>query len=104
MDYGDLAPLKQYIDATLNHQFLNNVFDFQTTAENIACHLFNWCKGVWPETAAVSVSETAKTWAIYTDPPPLLFSLPADLSAELLTQLAKLLTPTVFIKQGENHE
>lgn len=65
VDYGDLAPLKEYIDGTLDHRDLNDVLGFQTTAENIARHLFEWCLERWPETSAVSVSETPKTWATY---------------------------------------
>lgn len=65
VDYGDLAPLKQYIDTYLDHHDLNEVFTFQTSAENLARHLFEWCHERWPFTIAVHVSETAKTWASY---------------------------------------
>lgn len=65
VDYGDLKPLKDYIDQTLDHRDLNEVFAFQTSAENIARHLFEWCHDRWPQTVAVHVSETAKTWASY---------------------------------------
>lgn len=63
VDYGDLKPFKEYIDGTLDHRHLNQVLDFQTSAENIARHLFAWCKSRWPQTVAVRVSETPKTWA-----------------------------------------
>ena len=39
--------------------------EFNPTAENMARHFHDWCKARWPETAAVRVSETPKTWAEY---------------------------------------
>ena len=65
VDYGDLKSLKDYIDSHLDHRHLNDVLDFQTSAENIARHLFKFCKSQWSETEAVRVSETPKTWAEY---------------------------------------
>ena len=62
-DYQELAALKEYIDGTLDHRHLNDVLDVPTTAENLARHLYGWCAARWPETAAVRVSETPKTWA-----------------------------------------
>lgn len=66
-DYGELKPLKEYIDNTLDHRHLNDVFDFYTTAENIARHLYELCKNEfgWNEVIEVRVSETPKTWARY---------------------------------------
>jgi 6-pyruvoyltetrahydropterin/6-carboxytetrahydropterin synthase len=65
-DYRELAPLKDYIDATLDHRHLNEVLgDNCVTAEHLARHLYAWCAARWPETSAVSVSETPKTWAEY---------------------------------------
>ncbi len=65
VDYGDLKPLKCYIDDCLDHRHLNDVLPFHTSAENIAKHLYDWCKAQWTETVAVRVSETPKTWAEY---------------------------------------
>ncbi len=65
VDYGELKVLENYIDNRLDHRHLNNVFDFQPSAENIARHLFDFCSNIWPEVTAVSVSETPKTWATY---------------------------------------
>ena len=65
VDYNDLSPLAAYIDGTLDHRNLNDVFSFQTTAENLARHLFEHCKVLWPQTVEVRVSETPKTWASY---------------------------------------
>jgi len=65
VDFGELRKLRQYIDENLDHHYLNDVLQFQPTAENIARHLFFLCLGWWPETVAVKVSETSKTWATY---------------------------------------
>jgi len=65
VDFGELKPLKDYIDNTLDHRHLNDVLPFQTTAENLAKHLFDWSSNVWAEVTAVRVSETLKTWAEY---------------------------------------
>ncbi|PID45767.1 MAG: 6-carboxytetrahydropterin synthase QueD [Proteobacteria bacterium] len=65
-DYTELKPLKEYIDSTLDHRHLNDVLgDDCTTAEQLARHLYDWCKAKWPETSGVRVSETPKTWAEY---------------------------------------
>lgn len=69
LDYGDLAPFKRWLDATLDHQDLNQVWPElgNPTAENLARQLASvvvkQC-GI-PETIRVSVgvSETPKTWA-----------------------------------------
>ncbi len=65
-DYHDLKPLKTYIDDVLDHRHLNDVLgDDQTTAERLAKHFYDWCITRFPETVAVRVSETPKTWAEY---------------------------------------
>ncbi|WP_010397574.1 6-pyruvoyl tetrahydropterin synthase family protein [Paracoccus sp. TRP] len=64
-DYHELAPLKHYIDTQFDHRHLNEVLDGPSTAENMARHFHDWCKARWPETVAVRVSETPKTWAEY---------------------------------------
>ncbi len=65
-DYLELAPLKRYIDDELDHRHLNDVLgDECVTAERMAKHLYDWCAARWPETAAVKISETPKTWAEY---------------------------------------
>lgn len=65
-DYLELAPLKRYLDDELDHRHLNDVLgDDGVTAERMARHLYDWCKALWPETVAVRVSETPKTWAEY---------------------------------------
>ena len=65
-DYLELAPLKAYIDAELDHRHLNDVLgNDMVTAERLAKHIYDWCCARWPETSAVKVSETSKTWAEY---------------------------------------
>lgn len=64
-DYGELSALKTYIDETFDHRHLNDVMDEISTGENIARHFYEWCVARWPETSAVKVSETPKTWAEY---------------------------------------
>ena len=65
IDYGDLRPLKDHIDQKFDHSYLNDWFPGYTTAENIAQYLYAWAHAYWPETVAVRVSETPKTWAEY---------------------------------------
>ena len=65
-DYYELAPLKRYLDESLDHRHLNDVFGHdRVTSEWLAKFLFDWCKERLPETTAVRVSETPKTWAEY---------------------------------------
>jgi len=65
VDYNELKPLKDFLDEKFDHRHLNDVLDFQTSAENIAHYLYHWAKPCWPEVVAVRVSETPKTWAEY---------------------------------------
>ena len=62
-DYRDLESLKSYLDDKFDHHHLNDVRDEPPTAENLAKHLYEWCSARWPETVAVRISETPKTWA-----------------------------------------
>ena len=64
-DYGDLKPFKEYIDGTLDHQFLNDVLMMNPTAELIATHIYEHFHHDFPKMYAVSVKETAKTIARY---------------------------------------
>ncbi|MGW8177377.1 MAG: 6-pyruvoyl trahydropterin synthase family protein [bacterium] len=67
IDYGDLSPIKSYIDRNLDHQHLNSVFpSMETTAENLAKFLYDLFEPVWHEKLAfVTVKETEKTSATY---------------------------------------
>lgn len=64
-DYRDLAPFKAFVDEKLDHRHLNDVVDGPTSAENLARFLYEFARNLWPEVAAVRVSETPKTWAEY---------------------------------------
>ncbi|PRD44787.1 6-carboxytetrahydropterin synthase QueD [Phyllobacterium phragmitis] len=65
-DYHDLKPLKDYIDERFDHRHLNEVLGHdKVTSEYLAKHFFDWCRERLPETSAVRVSETPKTWAEY---------------------------------------
>ena len=64
-DYGDLEPIKQYIDNHLDHRHLNDVLMMNPTAELIAMHLYEEFKQDFPKLKSVSVKETAKTIARY---------------------------------------
>ncbi|WP_165022857.1 MULTISPECIES: 6-carboxytetrahydropterin synthase QueD [unclassified Dysgonomonas] len=64
-DYRELSTVKDYLDNTLDHRHLNDVFSFNPTAENIAKHLYDIFKKSIPELYAVEVCETPKTSAIY---------------------------------------
>jgi len=76
IDYGDLAPLQRHIDQLFDHRCLNEWFPSYPTAENIAQYLFAWCHAAWPQTAAVRVSATPRTWAEYWPSPQPTISLP----------------------------
>lgn len=70
VDFGELAPLKKYIDETFDHRHLNDVIKAEPTSENLARHFFGWCieELELPERAIVAkvrVSETASSWAEY---------------------------------------
>lgn len=64
-DYRELDLIKDYIDKHLDHRHLNEVFDFNPTAENIAKELYDLFVKDIPQIYAVEVSETPKTTAIY---------------------------------------
>lgn len=64
-DYRQLDAVKEYIDNTLDHRHLNDVFSFNPTAENVAKYLYDLFKKDIEELYAVEVSETPKTSAIY---------------------------------------
>ncbi len=65
-DYRDLDKVKKYIDDTLDHRHLNEVFNSEKiTAEFLAQHFYQICLPWFPEIVAVKISETPKTWAEY---------------------------------------
>jgi 6-pyruvoyltetrahydropterin/6-carboxytetrahydropterin synthase len=65
VDYRQLEPIKKFIDEILDHKWLNDVFPFNPTAENMAKFIFDTFKEVYPSLVAVEVSETPKTTARY---------------------------------------
>ena len=64
-DYGQLHLIKEYIDNKLDHRHLNDVFDFNPTAESMAEALFDKFRLLYSELVAVRISETPRTWAEY---------------------------------------
>jgi 6-pyruvoyltetrahydropterin/6-carboxytetrahydropterin synthase len=64
-DYGELSYIGNYIDAVLDHKHLNDQFDCNTTAENMARVLYDKFVTQYPELVAIRISETTKTWAEY---------------------------------------
>lgn len=67
VDYGDLSKFKKFLDKTLDHRHLNDVFGSAewTTAERLALYLFQFAKNRWNQVVEVRVSETDKTWASF---------------------------------------
>lgn len=61
IDYKDLDCIKKWIDNVVDHKHLNDVFDFNPTAENMAKHFYNHFKSMIWAVNAVEVSETPKT-------------------------------------------
>jgi 6-pyruvoyltetrahydropterin/6-carboxytetrahydropterin synthase len=74
LDYGELAPFKEWVDTHLDHRHLNDQVDGNPTAENLAAILYDAAKvllidagdglGRW-WVSAVRVHETPKTVAEY---------------------------------------
>lgn len=64
-DYGELKPIRQYIDEELDHRHLNDVLGFQPSAENMSRYLYELFKPTFPTLRSVSVKETPKTCATY---------------------------------------
>lgn len=68
VDFGEFEPIRDYIDAVLDHRTLNNIVD-NPTSENLARHLYDFASrlGLVPDGGqmTVRVSETPNTWAEY---------------------------------------
>jgi len=65
LDYGELAPLREWLDNSFDHRHLNDEVWFNPTAELMARHVYEWCSSRgWP-VRRVGWSETPKTWAWY---------------------------------------
>lgn len=64
-DFGDLAPIKQWLDDNFDHYHLNDKLPFNPTSENFARYIYESWVGEFPQLAAVRVSETPTSWAEY---------------------------------------
>lgn len=64
-DYGDLTVVGDFVNTMLDHRHLNDVFDFNTTVENMSRHIYELFKPVFPLLKAVEMSETPKTKCRY---------------------------------------
>lgn len=64
-DYRELEFVKTWIDDNLDHRHLNDVLQFNPTAELIAQYLFIEFSEKLPQIVAVTVKETSKTSATY---------------------------------------
>lgn len=64
-DFGNLAPIKQWLDDEYDHRHLNDKLPFNPTSENFARHIFETWRYEFPQLAAIRVSETPTSWAEY---------------------------------------
>lgn len=65
-DYNDLREFQAWLDDQFDHRHLNDVVDFNPTAENMCRYLYEQAhKMGLTQVSAVSWSETPKTWATY---------------------------------------
>lgn len=75
LDYGQLAPVKAWIDSHLDHRHLNDVPDVAAGTANTTAEIMARCIALQVEElldlprnvqVSVGVSETPKTWAWWT--------------------------------------
>ena len=66
-DYRELESIKKWIDDTLDHRHLNDIFQFNPTAENMAKFIYDKFKPEYTLISSVAISETPKTWATYAE-------------------------------------
>lgn len=65
VDYRALTGFSDWLDDTFDHRHLNDLVDFNPTAENMTRYLYDTAKEMGLPVSAVSWSETPKTWATY---------------------------------------
>lgn len=65
VDYGELRPVKDWVDHVLDHRDLNDVLPVNPTAENLARWVYERWAGQYPTLRAVTVKETEATYAEY---------------------------------------
>jgi 6-pyruvoyltetrahydropterin/6-carboxytetrahydropterin synthase len=64
-DYGDLAPIKEWLDNRFDHRHLNENLDFNPTSELFAKFIYDKWIERYPLLYAVRISETPTSWAEY---------------------------------------
>lgn len=64
-DYRELSEVKKWIDETLEHRHLNDIFPFNPSAENLAKRLYDIFYLELNQLKSVTVKETDKTSATY---------------------------------------
>lgn len=64
-DYGNLAPIKKWLDDRFDHRRLNDELTFNPTSELFARFIFDKWIATYPMLYAVRVSETPTSWAEY---------------------------------------
>lgn len=65
MDYRKLSFIRGWIQKNLDHKYLNDVFQFNPTVENMGSYLFQLFKKDLPLLHAIEISETPKTKCRY---------------------------------------
>jgi 6-pyruvoyltetrahydropterin/6-carboxytetrahydropterin synthase len=70
VEFGELDPVRRYIDDALDHRHLNDVLPVQPSSENLARYLYDWSADnldapIARRLCAVRVRETASTSATY---------------------------------------
>lgn len=67
LDYNQMDPIRKFLDTVFDHRDLNEVVDFNPTAENLAKYLYEVFLPMFPQLVSVGVQETPKTQATYTE-------------------------------------
>jgi 6-pyruvoyltetrahydropterin/6-carboxytetrahydropterin synthase len=65
VDYAEIAAAVRPVVQKLDHSFLNDQFDFETTAENLAFWCANTIRDSLPSIVAVELFETPTTSVFY---------------------------------------
>jgi 6-pyruvoyltetrahydropterin/6-carboxytetrahydropterin synthase len=60
-DYRELDKIKDFVDRVMDHRNLNDVFECNTTVENMCMQVYNKFKPEYPLLHAIEMSETPKT-------------------------------------------
>lgn len=63
-DYGmvlDFVKIKELVQDKLDHQYINDIVDFNPTAENLA----RWIVNTVPKCYRVEIEESKNNWACY---------------------------------------